>query len=211
MFHVGIIPDGNRRYGKSKQLSMKDTYLTGFNKLKEVLKAIDQYCEHISVFLLSRDNLLKRTTEEINTIFRLIVQTDFEEIKKQNRNIRFIGSQEDVPADVLEKLHKIEDTHVESHKYVNFFFNYSSTDDINQALEKTSIKSYEQLRQHMWCQNIPDFSMIFRSGDSPRVSTFPLILMNYCNMYFSEKMWPEIKPEDIIKYIEHDKEQRFGK
>lgn len=66
--HLGIIPDGNRRWASQNQLSNFDAYLRSFNNIIDIIEySFKTYSEltEISIYLLSFDNL-NRSKKEID-------------------------------------------------------------------------------------------------------------------------------------------------
>src|SRR3989338_8640797 len=67
--HLGIIPDGNRRFAKREGISIAESYLAG----SIIALAITQQAralgvKHISFFATSNENVLRRPTEEIQAL-----------------------------------------------------------------------------------------------------------------------------------------------
>jgi len=66
--HVGIIPDGMRRWAKENNTELLDTYLFACRKLETTINFfLENQVEIISVFLLSADNL-KRDSFEVKCV-----------------------------------------------------------------------------------------------------------------------------------------------
>lgn len=62
--HVGLIPDGLRRWAKANAATLADAYLKGADKVTEILLALRGHgVQTVSVYNLSRANLGRRSDE----------------------------------------------------------------------------------------------------------------------------------------------------
>jgi len=61
--------------------------------------------------------------------------------------------------------------------------------------------------------NHPEVDLLIRTSGEQRLSNFLLWNIAYAELFFSEVLWPDFKPEDIDKAIEafNHRERRFGK
>ena len=65
--------DGNRRYSKKKEITLKEAYKIGMLKFLDVLKFQKKNkIKNTSFFALSEDNYKKRKKSELKPIFDLI-------------------------------------------------------------------------------------------------------------------------------------------
>jgi len=61
--------------------------------------------------------------------------------------------------------------------------------------------------------NIPDPEILIRTSGEYRMSNFLLWQLAYSELYFTDKLWPDFKKEDLYEAI-HDyqkRERRYGK
>jgi undecaprenyl diphosphate synthase len=71
--HIAWIMDGNRRYSKKNNVSLKEGYKVGMDQFINILKfQIDKKIKHTSFFALSSDNYKKRPENELKPIVDLI-------------------------------------------------------------------------------------------------------------------------------------------
>ena len=113
--HVGIILDGNRRYGRKVGISNPDEiYDQGAEKLIEVLRWCDDLSVRlVTIWVLSTDNLRHRPPDELSAIFaafekRLkgIVATS--EIQERKIRIRAVGRLDLLPASTIAAIREAE-------------------------------------------------------------------------------------------------------
>jgi hypothetical protein len=72
---IGIIPDGNRRWAKQNELPSFIGHFIGASRIADIIRyscLIDSRIRHIVVYVLSYDNLMKRSTEEQSALISLL-------------------------------------------------------------------------------------------------------------------------------------------
>jgi undecaprenyl diphosphate synthase len=60
---------------------------------------------------------------------------------------------------------------------------------------------------------IPDPELLIRTSGELRISNFLLWQIAYSELYFTNKLWPEFRKEDLFEAIidYQNRERRFGK
>jgi len=60
---------------------------------------------------------------------------------------------------------------------------------------------------------MPDPELMIRTSGEHRISNFLLWQMAYTELYFTEKLWPDFRREDLFEAIVdyQKRERRFGK
>ena len=82
--HIGFIMDGNRRWAKSKGLSIKDGYVEGINALKRVLECAKlANVKYLTVYAFSTENW-KRSESEIAILMDIFAKCMNELIENDN-------------------------------------------------------------------------------------------------------------------------------
>ena len=210
--------DGNNRWSIANKIDKYSSYKKGANKLIEITNFIfENYkINYISAFALSRHNL-KRGKLLLNMIENLLVDFLDQSNKKKNINFRvkFIGQLNFLPKKVVLRLKKLEELNIKNKKTLIIYLNYSGKDDIHHALtsmsksKKHNIKNFEKF---LFTSNIPDPDILIRSGGYKRLSDFMLYQVSFTELFFSNKLWPDIKKIDIKRYINkfHKIDRKFG-
>lgn len=111
--HVGIIPDGNRRWARNNNSSINEAYLMGYKKLRSVLIwLLDLGVKNVTVFALSTENCTKRTRTELDLIMGYIkrgveemVTENF--VDKYRIKVRAIGKLEMVSDELRDTVKKV--------------------------------------------------------------------------------------------------------
>ena len=95
---------------------------------------------------------------------------------------------------------------------------------INYGARAELCRAAEQLRSHdgpitedvlssaLYTAHCPDPDMIVRTGGDLRISNFLLWQSAYAELYFINKLWPDMTPDDVDRAIEefHSRQRRYG-
>ena len=71
----------------------------------------------------------------------------------------------------------------------------------------------ELIDDHLTTKDIPDPELMIRTSGEHRISNFLLWQLAYAEFYFTEKLWPDFRKEDLYEAIINyqGRERRFGK
>lgn len=186
--HVALIIDGNRRWARLNNTTLPFAYNQGLKTAIDIVWGLrDLDIKNITIFTLSKDNL-KRSKEEKEYILKK-VDSFLEAAKKLNVNVNFFG-----------KVHKdnlfISDKSVN----VNIAVGYSSKEDILNAVE-LSEGNREKFQKSLSTSFLPSLDMLIRSGGYQRLSDFMLFEVGYTELFFLDKLWPDVTIDDIKECI----------
>tara|TARA_B100000989_G_C19516834_1_gene462085 strand:- start:465 stop:1103 length:639 start_codon:yes stop_codon:yes gene_type:complete len=210
--------DGNNRWSKKNNLDKYTSYKQGANKLIEITNYIfDNYnINFISAFALSKHNF-KRGKILINMIEKLLI--DFLNQSKDKKNInfriKFVGNLNFLPKTVFDRLKILENRNIKSKKNLVIFLNYSGKDDIFKTVKIVSkLKRFNSnnFENSLSTAMIPEPDILVRSGGFKRLSDFMLYEVSFTELFFSDKLWPDIKKTDIKKFINqfYKIDRKFG-
>ena len=197
--HVGVIPDGNRRYAIKKNEPPWKGHWYGAEKTGEFINwcATKPEIKMISIFALSTENL-KRSGKETSELWK-VYKNKFLELLDHPR----------VKNDVVGEL--IKSTKNYSKYVLNFLLAYGSKFEINDAIKKMVGKPAQTLDRALLIKK--PLNLVIRTGDQYRLSNFMLYQASYANIYFEKKLWPDVTKRDFEKWIKwyHEQENKFGK
>ena len=65
---------------------------------------------------------------------------------------------------------------------------------------------------HLYTADMPDPDFIIRTSGEERLSNFLLYQSAYAEFYFTDRLWPDLKKEDIDDAISYfnGRQRRFG-
>jgi len=224
--HIGVIPDGNRRFAKKKGLSLYEAYELGVRKGEEFA----EWCrmlgiKYLTFYTLSLENLERRSKEELSILFDLLKRylnriAKDERVHRDQVRVRVLGRIDLLPEDVKESIRYVEEATIDYDRYhLIFLIAYSGRkeiiDAVNAILSNQEISSVteEIIRKHMYLSDIPDPDLVIRTSGEMRISNFLLWYIAYSELYFINVYWPEITFKDLLLAIRsyQIRERRFGR
>lgn len=228
--HIAVIPDGNRRWAREHKLDVWLGHKKGTDNLEKLLDVIVELgIQHLSFWASSKDNLKKRSAQEVKFLLNLFKKkflelSESEKIHQNKMRINIFGSwREQFPEDVKQSLEKaIESTKNYSNHFLNFFIAYSGTDEALEAIkciakrarEDSSLKiDKDLLKKCLLTRDLPPVDLVIRSGGEPHNSDgFMMWDTANAQLYFSEKLWPDFNENDFREAIEDyaERGRRFG-
>jgi len=221
--HIAIIPDGNRRWAKSKGLeSTFGHYKAGaYNNIEELFReGMKAGVKYMSIWGFSTENW-KRSKKEQEEIFSLINSGVDRFIKDANKNkIRFrhIGRKDRLPKALISNLTRLEElTKNHSDFNVQLCLDYGGRDELIRAVNKilkSKVKKIgeKDFSKFLDTQDIPDPDLIIRTSGENRISGLMPFQSTYAELYFSKENFPDFKARELRQAIQEfgDRNRRFG-
>ena len=70
----------------------------------------------------------------------------------------------------------------------------------------------QTIAEHLCTKGIPDPELLIRTSGEYRISNFLLWQIAYSELYFTDKLWPDFRREDLYEAIVsyQQRERRFG-
>jgi len=218
--HIAFIMDGNGRWAKKRGMPREYGHKHG----AEVFKKIMRYCANIGIeastfYVFSTENW-KRPQREVDAIMRLLSQyldDCRKEIETNNVRFIFLGDKSVFTDELRKKMLDVEELSKNNRYIVNLALNYGGRDEIVHAAnslisEGKTVLTEDDLTSSMYTKESPELDMIVRTGGDLRISNFLLWQSAYAELYFSDKLWPDLTTSDVDGIIENFKtrKRRFG-
>ena len=211
--HIGVIPDGNRRWCKKNNSDvfksidiMKNAIIQNFEDREELKETYTNFSliNEATIYILSKDNLLKRKDDTIKMVeYALeVVLSNLNNIKKYLK-IQFIGELELLPENILEMVKKIQDETTEGSFVTTVGIAYDPILDSFKLLNNSSERGkFEQ----------SDIDLVIRTGGEIRTSGFFPLKTLYSEFIFLDNLFPDLTllkiSDSIDEYLK--RERRFG-
>ncbi len=216
--HIGLIPDGNRRYATKSGRSAWEGHKEGAKKIREFTDWCLEYPEikRVSIFALATDNL-GRPESEINELWK-IYKKNFKSllndprIKKNKIRVRFLGDERIWDPDLKDIIKEVANsTKHYSKLMLNFLLAYGSKFEIADAVRKIAKRPISAIDRFLMVKEPLD--LIIRTGGQYRLSNFMLYQAGYAEIYFSKTMWPDFTKDEFNKIMRwyHRQAKKFGK
>lgn len=193
--HVGLIPDGNRRWARARNLPVRDGYLAGVERGLEMLKDCrDIGIEEVSVYGFTQDNT-KRPKEQ-RLAFAAACVAFVECALDEGIALKVVG---DATSPVFpEALKPFTDSRVGKGLKVNMLVNYGWEWDLNVAHQSGAKKFLDGLAS----RDVSRIDMIVRWGGCRRLSGFLPIQSVYSDFYVAEELWPDYELSQFHRALE---------
>ena len=226
--HVGIIPDGNRRWAKKRGLPEWMGYMRGYMVLRRVLDFLWEVGVHyVSVYVLSLENCVRRPRGELEKIFELIVRGARElvndpRVVRGELGFKAVGNLDLLPNHVVSEIGRVEEIASGRERLLIACICYGGRWEILETVKRAmnvcrasgcKFADWKDFRQFTPLADIPEPDLVIRSGGEIRVSNFLLPHIAYTELYFIRKPWPSVDELDIAIAL-HDyarRVRRFGR
>ena len=225
--HVAIIMDGNGRWAKGKGKLRVFGHHNGVLAVRDVVEGAGELgISYLTLYTFSSENW-NRPKYEVTAIMELLISTINKEIKKLMKNnvrLNAIGDIDLLPAKChQELLAAIDKTSGNTGLVLTLALSYSSRREIvnaaiklAQKVEKGELKAAE-ITEEMFVQQLhtsamPDPELLIRTSGEYRISNYLLWQIAYSELYFTPKLWPDYRKEDLFEAIldYQSRERRFG-
>uniref|UniRef100_A0A7J3XZG0 Tritrans,polycis-undecaprenyl-diphosphate synthase (geranylgeranyl-diphosphate specific) n=1 Tax=Thermogladius calderae TaxID=1200300 RepID=A0A7J3XZG0_9CREN len=229
--HIGIIPDGNRRWARRLGLDPIQGHETGYERIKEVLDWIwDLNVKYVTVYAMSSENCKYRSRDEFDHLLSLLRRGVREllesgEIEKRRIRVKVIGDLSYLPQDLVDEVKKLEEkSSVFKDRTLTIAVCYGGRQEIIEAVRKL-ISDYEKghvkisdvteetFSKYLMTSDLPDPDLVIRTSGEVRISNFLLWQTAYSELYFCDVYWPEFRRIDFWRAIRsyQARERRFGR
>jgi short-chain Z-isoprenyl diphosphate synthase len=222
--------DGNRRWARGRGVDQ-----AGFGHeagAKHIVNFLawcsDLGIKHVTLYLLSTDNLTGRKSEELQELLEIISELA-EELGRLGRwRLQVVGDIEALPFEVAARLSQVEKaTSANTGTHVNLAIAYGGRKEIADAMRSilkehakagTSIEKLaevmtpELIAEHLYTGGQPDPDLLIRTSGEQRLSGFLLWQSANSEFYFAEALWPDFRRVDFLRAIRdfQRRHRRFG-
>jgi len=226
--HVAIIMDGNGRWAAQFGNERTFGHEHGVEAVRSVVEGAGEIgVEYLTLYAFSTENW-SRPKEEVDALMGLFVQAiseETDELYKNNVRLRAIGDISSLPTNVQEKfLWSIDKLNSCTGLTLVIAISYSSKWEIIEAVRQIAeqvklgkIQPSEidnsHLESYLNTSEMPDPELLIRTSGECRISNFLLWQIAYSELYFTSKLWPDFRKEDLFEaiYDFQNRERRFGK
>jgi undecaprenyl diphosphate synthase len=220
--HIGIIPDGNRRWAKSHHRPSIEGHRQGLRVAKELaLKAFDDGVEYFTMYAFSTENW-GRTKEEVGYLMELfygLVTKEFKQLEERQVRLRVLGRRDRLPRRLDRALAQAEERsrHYEGGTLA-LCLDYGGEQELVDALAAITAEGAAQvtpelITSHLYAPDIPPLDLVIRTSGEHRTSGFMMWRAAYAEYYFSPKAWPDFTAADLEAAITDygRRTRRFGR
>lgn len=225
--HLAIIMDGNGRWAKEKGKLRVFGHQNGVLAVRDTVEgAVELGIKYLTLYAFSTENW-NRPKLEVMALMELLVSTINKETKTLMDNgvrLNAIGNLKSLPGKCFRQLQEtIEKTSSNTACTLTLALSYSSRWEITEAAKQLAIKvkngelkaediTEEVFSAHLNTANMPDPELMIRTSGEYRISNYLLWQLAYSELYFTPKLWPDFRREDLYAAVIdfQKRERRFG-
>jgi short-chain Z-isoprenyl diphosphate synthase len=230
--HIGVIHDGHRRYARAEGLpDYAASYRVGMEKFVEFLGwTAELEIPAVTCWLLSTENL-ERSADELESYYEVLIEL-FDLIPEtpagQNVIVRFIGSLDLLPSDLVEATKRLQERCSTGDRRVTIALAYGGRQEIVDAVRELVGKlvadgtppgeiadriDREAISAGMYASDLPDPDLVLRTSGEARLSGFLLWQAAYAEYSFVDVYWPAFRHIDFLRAMRDytKRERRYGK
>jgi undecaprenyl diphosphate synthase len=225
--HIAIIMDGNGRWAKEHNKPRVYGHKHGVVSVRNIVEGAGEVgLKHLTLYAFSTENW-NRPKLEVAALMQLLVNTISKEVDTLHKNgvkLTTIGDLNSLPSNCSNELKKATEK-TKNNEGLNLILalSYSSKWEILKAvnsiakdvannklnaddINETVFDSYLETK------GIPNPELLIRTSGENRISNFLLWQIAYSELFFSDKLWPDYRKEDLFEAIVNyqKRERRFG-
>jgi undecaprenyl diphosphate synthase len=215
--HVGILMDGNGRWGEARGLGRSAGHRAGVEAIRRVVTAaLDQGVGTLTLYGFSSDNW-GRPRGEVDAIFalmRLFVETETERFLASGIRLSVIGRRDRLPDGLAEAFDEAERRSIAGNRLqLRIAVDYSGRDAILAAAQRAGgrAQSREEFTR-LVAGDVPPVDLVIRAGGEKRLSDFLLWESAYAELHFTDRLWPDFDGGDLAVALAdfHSRQRRYG-
>jgi undecaprenyl diphosphate synthase len=211
--HVGIIPDGGRRWAHAHGCTLEEAY----KKTRSILEAmvgllLEKGVRVISIYLSSIQNF-RREPADLAVYVKLIESAFSNEITDianlNDLKVVIAGNRLIIPSSLLSVVIAMEQsTSQNSRGQLNLLLAYDPLEEILDAVKKSDNPEY--FYNHLWINTPVD--IVIRTGNAQLLSNFLPLQSGYARLFFFDKLFNDFTTADLTKVLENFAkiERKFG-
>jgi undecaprenyl diphosphate synthase len=215
--------DGNGRWAAARGLPVAEGHREGARALRRTVEAaIDLGIESLAVYAFSTENWA-RPPDEVESIIELMDETierELPDLAKQGVRTRFFGRRDRVPADLQEKMGRLESETAHLDRLALWIaFDYGGRAELVDAARslvadglRPEDVSEDALASRLYAPELRDPDLVIRTSGEERISNFLLWQSAYAELVFDETLWPDFGEERLQAAVEEyaRRGRRFG-
>ena len=225
--HIAIIMDGNGRWAEARRRPRTIGHRAGARAVNACIDAcLADGIEVLTLFAFSSENW-RRPKEEVGALMQLFLRAldrEVDELHRRGVQVRFVGERSAFAPELQQRMTRAEQITAANAKLrLCIAANYGGRWDVAQAARALAREVLagrlapdaidESLLASQVCLNdLPTPDLFIRTGGDHRISNFLLWQLAYCELYFTDTLWPDFDAAALRAAIDDfaGRERRFG-
>ncbi|HEX8442412.1 MAG TPA: undecaprenyl diphosphate synthase family protein [Allosphingosinicella sp.] len=195
MRHLGIIPDGGRRWARRSGVSLLDSYCLSMARLCEAAGTLfGAGVDEISIYLLSKANL-RRSAAELDAISVAIGQL-LEGMLQLGPSIAAAGDLSLVRPELRTAVERAAATPPKTDRRTNLCIAHDPIDEVNAARRASD---GGDLFRYLWVRTSVD--LVVRTGGAQTLSNFLPLQCAYARIVFRDELFNDLSVDGLVDSV----------
>jgi undecaprenyl diphosphate synthase len=225
--HIAIIMDGNGRWAEARRRPRTVGHRAGARAVNACIDAcLEDGIEVLTLFAFSSENW-RRPKEEVGALMQLFLRAldrEVDELHRRGVQVRFIGERSAFAPELQQRMARAEHVTADNARLrLCIAANYGGRWDVAQAARALALEVHSGQRDastideaalapHFALHDLPAPDLFIRTGGEHRISNFLLWQLAYCELYFTDTLWPDFDAAALRAAIQDfaGRERRFG-
>jgi len=204
--HIGVIPDGNRRWAQHNGMEKQEGYQFGIEPGFELYNlCLSLGIREMTFYGFTSDNT-KRPSAQTKAFQKACVEA-VESLANKDADILVVGNTRSPLFPKELQAYSQRQKFGKSLMKVNFLVNYDWNWDLNYPLKKDDFNAKDNLLNGIASSDISRIDLIMRWGGRHRLSGFLPVQSIYADFFIIEEMWPDFKPDQALKALQWYQDQ----
>lgn len=194
--HIGIIPDGNRRWAQENGLEKQEGYKFGIEPGLELYHlCLELGIKEMTFYGFTVDNT-KRPAEQTQAFQKACVDA-VNKLKDRDADLLVIGNTNSplFPKELLPYTKRTK--FGKGLMKINFLVNYGWSWDLNYGVTQVDFDPKEDITKTIASSDISRMDLIIRWGGRRRLSGFLPIQSIYSDFYVADELWPDYNIDQV--------------
>jgi undecaprenyl diphosphate synthase len=223
--HVAILLDGNGRWAASRGMPRPEGHRAGVAAVRRVVRSAPGLGVGVLTLYAFSSNNWERPTGEVSSLLALLedyLRVEAPACAAEGVRLRVIGRRDRISLSMVNAIEEAERITASGRALdLRIAIDYSSRDAILRAacwmLSSLEVSEREFGRRLGEVTHsggpVPDVDLLIRTGGERRLSDFLLWECAYAELFFSQRMWPDFRPEDLSEALDDflARDRRFGR
>ncbi|MEI6882920.1 MAG: polyprenyl diphosphate synthase [Bacteroidota bacterium] len=200
--HVGIIPDGGRRWARVRGCSLGEAYQKSSSFLFDMVALLSwKGVKEISIYLSSIQNF-RRDPSDIKASLDLIesaLNSDIAAITtKLSLKLVVAGNFAVLPPSLVAAIHSsANQTKNNTRGRLNLLLAYDPFEELNHAIRSSPDPS--EVYRHLWITTPLD--LVIRTGGAALLSNFLPLQSAWARLYFTDTLFNDMTADDVLQIL----------
>ncbi|MFA5685311.1 MAG: polyprenyl diphosphate synthase [Lysobacteraceae bacterium] len=205
--HIAIVMDGNGRWAKARMRPRTIGHRAGARAVNACIDwCLARGVSCLTLFAFSSENW-QRPADEVGALMQLFLRAldrEVDELARRGVRLRFIGQRGDFPPGIQKRMQRGEVLTADCRAMtLNIAASYGGRRDIVEAGRRLARAALAgeidpaAIDEAVFAAGLsladqPEPDLFIRTGGERRISNFLLWQLAYCELYFTDVLWPDV-------------------